>query len=484
MATSIAKYTKSFFVKVLVGIIILPFIFWGMGDIFRGGNQNIVATIESEKVNTQEFMSYLSRINLSDKERLDIKKTDLLERILSEYIGRVVMRMEMKQLGITVSDTSLKNILINDRTFFKNEKFSRTVYEKFLLQSSMTAAAFEQNIIEQEKRRKLLSYLSNGIKVNQFLILSEFRKENQIKDIKYINLNKYFNKLIIDNEEIKKVYNQNKDLFIEQYKDLNFVELTPSILTSKIEYDQNFFNKIDEIENKLLDGTSLVQIAENNNLDLRKIKKINNKQIDIKGKKNKNLEKQIFQKVFNLKELNEPELIKIDNKYFLAEITNMEKKSIPIDNSEIQRVVKEQITIQNKLQKSTELLKDIRSGKFNEIEMKNFANKNKLVIQNIIIKGLDENIIFSKDMIKKIFQTEDERIELITNSKLSDVFIVFINNTKYDKLEKDTDKFNKYKSLAKLNFANEIYSSYDKSLNAKYDIELNNKVITRIKNSF
>ena len=45
MTTSIVKLSKSFFVKVLVGIIILPFVFWGMGDVFRGGNQNVIAKL-------------------------------------------------------------------------------------------------------------------------------------------------------------------------------------------------------------------------------------------------------------------------------------------------------------------------------------------------------------------------------------------------------------------------------------------------------
>ena len=56
MLTSIGKISKSVLLKILVGIIILPFIFWGMGDVFRGGNQNILATIDSDKVTTQEFL--------------------------------------------------------------------------------------------------------------------------------------------------------------------------------------------------------------------------------------------------------------------------------------------------------------------------------------------------------------------------------------------------------------------------------------------
>ena len=88
MTTSIGKLSKSFFVKLLVGIIILPFVFWGMGDVFRGGNQNVIATIDSKKLSTQDFIDYLNRLNLSHLEIKNIKNTDLVEKILADYIGK------------------------------------------------------------------------------------------------------------------------------------------------------------------------------------------------------------------------------------------------------------------------------------------------------------------------------------------------------------------------------------------------------------
>ena len=75
MLTSIGKRSKSFFVKILVGIIILPFVFWGMGDVFRGGNQNIIASINSKKISTQEFMNYLNRLNLSELQIKNLKNS-------------------------------------------------------------------------------------------------------------------------------------------------------------------------------------------------------------------------------------------------------------------------------------------------------------------------------------------------------------------------------------------------------------------------
>ena len=84
MATSIGKLSKSFFVKLLVGIIILPFVFWGMGDVFRGGNLNVIATIDSKKVTTQEFISYFKQLNLTEAQIKNLPKTDLMEKALSE----------------------------------------------------------------------------------------------------------------------------------------------------------------------------------------------------------------------------------------------------------------------------------------------------------------------------------------------------------------------------------------------------------------
>ena len=124
MTTSIGKLSKSFFVKLLVGIIILPFVFWGMGDVFRGGNQNVVATVDSNKISTQEFVNYINRLNLNEEQVKNLSKTDLVEQILSDYIGKKVMSLEIEKLDVVVSDNALRDIIKNDKSFFKDDKFS------------------------------------------------------------------------------------------------------------------------------------------------------------------------------------------------------------------------------------------------------------------------------------------------------------------------------------------------------------------------
>ena len=52
------------------------------------------------------------------------------------------------------------------------------------------------------------------------------------------------------------------------------------------------------------------------------------------------------------------------------------------------------------------------------------------------------------------------------------------------KIKKQDQDFDNFKLKAKLRLANNIYNVYDLSLNRKYDVEINNKTLNRIKNSF
>jgi len=45
MLNSFRNFTKSFWAKILLVIIIIPFVFWGMGGVFSGGSQNTLAKL-------------------------------------------------------------------------------------------------------------------------------------------------------------------------------------------------------------------------------------------------------------------------------------------------------------------------------------------------------------------------------------------------------------------------------------------------------
>jgi peptidyl-prolyl cis-trans isomerase D len=484
MTTSIVKSSKSFFVKLLVGIIILPFVFWGMGDVFRGGNQNVIATIDSNKVSTQEFMTYLNRLNLNEEQIKNLPKTDLVEQILSEYIGRKVMALEIEDLGITINDNALRNIIKNDKLFFKDGKFSRTEYEKFLIKSGVTAPIFEANIVEQESRRQLLSSLAGGIVIPDILLENAYRKENQIKTIKYIDLENFHSNKKISKEKLKELYERNKKVFVKEFKSLQFSELTPQNLTGSTEYNEAFFKKLDDIENKVLDGQSFDESVKENSLKIVVINKINSKKEDQNNKKIENISDSFFKKIFLIKKEKTPEIIKVDNKYFLSEIKSIERDNKPMNDPDVLEALNAQLSFQIKIENNTSILKDISMGGFDEEKFKTFAKKNNLKLVDYKISNLKQNEIFTEGIIKRIFLTENGEVDLITNSTLTKNYLILAVSTDYKKIDKSSNEFERYEAKARLDLVNRIYKIFDDQLNQKYKVELNQRTVERVKNSF
>ncbi len=484
MLTSIGKFSKSFLLKLFVGIIILPFVFWGMGDVFRGGNQNVIASIDSEKISTQEFVEYLRRLNLNEKQIKNLPKTDLIEKILSEYIGKKVMALEIKKLRITVNDRSLRNIIKNDELFIKDKKFSRTEYEKFLIKSGVTAPQFETNIAEQEKKRQFLSSLSGGIVIPEILVKKEYRKENQTKTIKYIDLEKLHLRTKPTEQSKKELYERNKNIFFTEFKNIRFAEITPEKISGDKEYNENFFKQLDILENSVLDGQSFDDTVRNNNLKIILIKRINAKKEDENKNKIKNLSDNLFKKIYNLNSTQTPEIINIDNKYYLAEILEIQRVNKSINDTEVQEALISQLNFKNKIEKNTSILKDISMGAFGEKKFMEFASDNNLEINDYEIKGLKQNEIFSESIIKRIFLTNDGEIDLITNGTMTKSFLVLAVKTNYKDLKKNSNEYEQYEAKARLNLINKIYQSHDKNLNEKYKVEINQRTIERVKNSF
>ena len=64
MLDFIRNFSKTIFAKILLVIIIIPFVFWGMGGVFSGGNTNNIAKINNKSISTEDFMNHLNSSNI------------------------------------------------------------------------------------------------------------------------------------------------------------------------------------------------------------------------------------------------------------------------------------------------------------------------------------------------------------------------------------------------------------------------------------
>ena len=76
-----------------------------------------------------------------------------IEKLLSNFIGDKLIDEEIEDFDIKLSDYSLSAIIKNEEIFKKGNKFSRTKYEKFLVENSLDVITLETNISKQKKSK-------------------------------------------------------------------------------------------------------------------------------------------------------------------------------------------------------------------------------------------------------------------------------------------------------------------------------------------
>ena len=190
MLGSLRKFSSSIYAKILLGIVVIPFVFWGMGSTFKGGSKNIVVVIEKDKYTVEEFGNFIQKFAEPNKKITP----EQVESFLSEFIGEKLIEKEIQHFGIKLSDDSLAKLIKHQKDFKRENKFSRIEYEKFLLKNNITAAYFESNLYKIETKKQLLNFIGGGIFPSKFLVNSAYDKINQKRNIELINLNDVFKK--------------------------------------------------------------------------------------------------------------------------------------------------------------------------------------------------------------------------------------------------------------------------------------------------
>ena len=99
----------------------------------------------------------------------------------------------------------------NEKAFEKNNSFSRTEYEKFLITNNLNAVFFEKNMASQIKRELLFDFVSGGIIPPNFIVNINFDKINQKRNVEIIKLNQIIKKNInFSEDEVLSYFKNNK----------------------------------------------------------------------------------------------------------------------------------------------------------------------------------------------------------------------------------------------------------------------------------
>ena len=478
MENKFAKASKNILIKVLVIIIIAVFALWGIGDLFSSGKNNVVAEIGNENIYTQDFNQEL-RNELRNQNISNIQeaiKNNFHYQVLNKLVSSKIIEIYSRENNIFVSEKTLANFIKQIPEFQTNKEFSRIKYEKYLLENGLTANTFEQNFKQSLLKKIIIDSFTGGLKSTSYHENVVHKYVTKEIGIQYLELNQIINNINFTELEIKTYYDENKsNLLSDEYREFEFLVLDVNNLGEG--NNDLFFKKISEIENNILENKNFLEIAEKYNLNNKNAFTINKSGYLINAEKSADLDQKIIEKLFNLNDNFKTDLVETKGKFYLLTL----KKIIPPKSLLLNEKTKKFIINDMKLKKLSEKIKSIN----NEIKeakkdlFEEIQKKENLTLKEIFFKSrFEANKLFSQSNIQQIFQKKlKENLLLETNGEF---YLVKVNKESYSADTISVEKKQLYEKQVISDFSNQILFLFDKILNEKYKVKINEKVLNRI----
>ncbi len=462
---------KQFGGLVLIVIIIIAFGFGGFGGGFSTNNQNNIAKINKTNVTTQDFMDYVNQSGISQEAIRNNLENNIIEELLSGLISTTLIDLEIEDFKLSINEKTILKYLKENKNFInENGAFERIKYEKFLLSNNMSAPLFELKLKNQGLQKHLFDFIGAGTITPEFLIESKFEEKNNSLVIEYFDMeNLYKIKEDYTSDEINKFIEENKDQLKREYIDFKYVVLNPKNLIGIDEFNQDFFNEIDEIENKISQSENFSSIIENINVDVIDIN-------EFVPNENKNTNEELIYS----KKSSKLDIFESGDNYILYNIENEYDRSPNLNDETVKGEIVEFIYQKGKFDYNRKIIEEIQSDEFNDSK---FTELSSGKIQSGSINSINDDELFEVNSIKMLYSLPQKSFALVNNTN-NQIFLVKIKDINKNTINKQGEEYKGFVNSQNTNNRKSILQSYDTLLNDKYQVQLNQKTIDRIKNYF
>ena len=481
MLGAFRKFSGSIYAKILMGIIIIPFVFWGMGSNFVGGSKNVIVVIDKEKYSVQAFLNFVQKF-ASPNQKIE---SDQIEKFLYSFIGEKLMEKEIEHFDIKLSVGSLSKLIKSQKDFKREDKFSRIEYEKFLLKNNISAAIFEMNLSKQEKKKQLLDLIGGGLLPSKFLVNNSYDKINQKRNIQLINLNDLFKKKNnFSNDQIKSYYENNRDDFKEIYKSVKIFELNPKKLIGSDEFNETFFKKIDEIDDIIIRGENLDYIILKFDLEKPNTFTLNQLGKNLKGEIIDAIPNNLNKKIFSLDYAEPTALIEIEDKYFIVEVIKTENIEKNLGDETVKKTILLNLEKETKRKSIAQIISKVNQNNFIKSDFDELSKNENLPIKKVVLSNQNDNKILKEELVNKIYTIPEKNIIVLHDIDLTESLLIYIDKIENASIDGKSNEYEKYLDLSKANLASTLFNTYDNYIKKKYKIDINYRALDTVKNYF
>jgi peptidyl-prolyl cis-trans isomerase D len=215
------KYSRSWFIALIIGAIAIVFILWGVGGL-KSPRLQEVASVNGAPI---LMTAYLRQYNELVKEYQDRAKGELTEetlkamRLKEQAVNRLIEETLLLQggesLGIRVSDAELQEQIRNYPFFQEGGKFNERRYQQVLARNRLNPADFEAMERQRLLLQKIVRAVTSFAKVSDAELQEFYRMAKETVEVRYLVVtpDRYLAAQRPADAEIDKYYQEHKEQF-------------------------------------------------------------------------------------------------------------------------------------------------------------------------------------------------------------------------------------------------------------------------------
>ena len=196
MLEGIRKKTKSVYILLIFGAIIIVFVFWGGGtggDKSAGGS--IVAIVNKEPIAFKDYMDIYKRQTEYYRSTLKEQFTDEMARSLnlrgeaiSIVINRALAVQDAEAQGVMASDAEIQRYISEMPNFQVDGRFNKEQYFNILDANRIDPGIFERSIGFDMVATKMRERVTDGVTVTDDDVRAAYFRENRRIELSYLTI--------------------------------------------------------------------------------------------------------------------------------------------------------------------------------------------------------------------------------------------------------------------------------------------------------
>ncbi|MFZ0600913.1 MAG: SurA N-terminal domain-containing protein [Roseiarcus sp.] len=231
---------------VVMGLIIVSFVIWGVGDMLRGFTTSTVASVGGIKISAQEYRTAYDRAIQQYQRRFrrpltneQARQLGLDRSILQQLLNEAAIDDEAHKLGLDISENALRAVITSNPNFQdKAGAFDPSRFESALRDMDMNEPGFVSELRKQVLRQFIVGALTTGITAPKAETRAEADYQGQTRSADYFLLpaSAAGDIAAASESELKTFYNDRKSSYrAPEYRGMSILALEPNTIANPAE---------------------------------------------------------------------------------------------------------------------------------------------------------------------------------------------------------------------------------------------------------